>query len=248
MIPAFNLTPLHNGEYISFMGTALDISSDPALPASVRSARGLLENFHNRIKAAHVGGDESALSRERRVFDAERDRHYSSLAQLADVYTRHPDAAKAAAGNLLANRFASYGTISEVILQGLDDETADIDSILRDLETPALASALSLIGGTEWAAALKAAQVKFKEKSQQRNSERSDRNARIPDDIESLRKEANKAYRALVEKINAYNNTDEGAEPWPGIIGKMKTLITDTRHLLAMRRGRAAAQNETPAS
>lgn len=241
MIPPFNLNPLHNGEYITFTGNVLRITGIPEVPASVRALHGQLNAFHERIQAQHVSEDESELTSERRAFDADRDRHFSSLYQLADLYTRHPAAEKAAAGRRLTARFADYGTITEIIEQGIDDESADIDSILRDLEAPELAAAVRLIGGDDWVAALKTAQAGVKEKSAERNAERSERQAQLPEDIDTLRKKANKAYRNLIDKINAYNNTDEGAEPWPGIIQKMNTLIVDTRQVLAARRGRAAA-------
>ncbi|TCZ64715.1 DUF6261 family protein [Flaviaesturariibacter aridisoli] len=247
MITPFSLIPLHHGEYVAHTGTVLEITKDPALPASLRAARGLLQAYHQRILAAHAGGDESELSTERRIADGDRDRHYSSLAQLAALYTRHPEADKAAAGKKLDARFRDYGTITEITDQGIDDETFDIDGILRDLEAPEMAAAATLIGADPWIAALRSAEEAVIRLSLDRNTERSNRTQATPENIETLRKKANKEYHKLVGIINAFMITDEGAEPWPGLILKINTLIRDSRQVLAARQGRAAAAKQEAA-
>ncbi|RYY61667.1 MAG: hypothetical protein EOO12_14165 [Chitinophagaceae bacterium] len=248
MIASFSLIPLHHGEYVAHTGTVLEITKDPALPASLRAARGVLQAYHQRILAAHAGSDESELSTERRMADGDRDRHYSSLAQLAALYTRHPDAEMAAAGRKLEERFNDYGGITEITDQGMDDESFDINGILRDLAAPDMAAAATLIGADPWIAALRNAEEAVGRLSLDRNTERSNRTQANPENIETLRKKANKEYRKLVGIINAFMITDEGAEPWPGLTLKINTLINDTRQIVATRQGRAAAAKQEAAA
>jgi hypothetical protein len=241
MIQAFSLRRLHNGEFITFTKDFLQIISDPALPASVRAARAQLETTLRAIEAAHVGTDDSALSGERRELDARRDELYSGLRRLAEVYGSNPLANKAAAGRKLATRMADYGSLRDVISQGDADESADINALLRDLATPDLAAAATLIGAGDWITELTGVQAAFEQKTQERNEDRSDRRSARPENIDTLREKAGEAFRSLCRKINAYNDTEEGAAPWPGIITRVNTLMDATRTLLAGRAGRAAA-------
>jgi hypothetical protein len=241
MIQNFSLRRLHNGEFLTFTTQFLGIINNPQLPASVQSARGQLEAFCRSISAAHVGQDESVLSRERRELDAARDAQYAGLVALVQAYCSSKDAAKRAAAEQLLDRMNDYGTVSEVTRQGDGDESADINGILRDLATPALATAATLIGAGDWIDELRHLQAAFEQKSMERNADRSERLEAQPENIDALRVKATAAYRSLCSKINAYNNTEEGAEPWPGIIARINTLIGETRNMLAGRAGRAAA-------
>ncbi|RYZ61570.1 MAG: hypothetical protein EOO14_04695 [Chitinophagaceae bacterium] len=241
MIPEFSLRFLHNGEFITFSKEVLKITDVAHLPAVVQQRVAQFKTFLLTIEALHVEEDESELSKERREIDAARDRVYSGLAQLADTYRSNPVAEKSEAGRILSDRFADYGTVLEVTRQGDADESADLHSLLRDLGTPRLAAAATLIGAGDWIEALTHLQASFDQKSTERTAAHSERIQEKPENIDTLRPKAAEAYRKLVNSINSFYTTEEGAEPWPGIVGKFSTLIGETRNIMAIRKGRALA-------
>ncbi|RYZ22833.1 MAG: hypothetical protein EOO16_07355 [Chitinophagaceae bacterium] len=248
MIPAFNLRPLHNGEFLTFLKHALTLTDDPALPRVVAARRAALQGIYDRIRKVHVQEDESEINQQRRAIDAARDLQWSGLSQLAKAFTTSPVAEKAAAGRLLSGRIGDYGTVEEVTDGGDADESADINGLLRDLAQPAYAAAVALIGAGDWVAELARLQALFETKTVERNHERTERQSESPDSMETLRRQAMIAYRDLARKVNSFFEAEEGAAPWARITGEWATLIADTRTILKARAGRAAAESAPPSA
>ncbi|TCJ17837.1 hypothetical protein EPD60_06540 [Flaviaesturariibacter flavus] len=246
MIPEFNLRPLHNGEFLTFTKQVLKITDDPVLPRTVVSVRADLQLYYDRIEKAHVLEDDSEINKERRAIDAARDVQWSGLSQLAKAFATNPVPEKAAAGSRLATRMADYGTVEEVTDGGDADESADITGLLRDLQQPEYAAAVTLIGAGDWVAELTRLQALFESKSNQRNRERTERQQERPENIDALRLKATNAYRELYRKVNSFYIAEEGAAPWQRITSEWTTLVADTRNLLKSRRGRAAAASTPP--
>ncbi|RYY94542.1 MAG: hypothetical protein EOO11_17665 [Chitinophagaceae bacterium] len=249
MLDKINLRPLHNAEFLTFTDEFLKIFEGQQLPAQVTGACDALRVGYRKLFAAHVGEDESLLSRERREIDVARDEQYSGLRQIVTACLSNKIPEKRAAALRLDTRLKDYGTVRDVIEQGDADETTDIKGILRDLHEPGLAADITLIGGSDWVEELDRLQTLFDQKTTDRNNERGERRLDQPEDTDILRDKASTAFRKLCNKVNSFNETEEGADPWPGLIARGNALISNTRQLLKARKARAAAakaESSTP--
>ncbi|RYZ51236.1 MAG: hypothetical protein EOO14_18240 [Chitinophagaceae bacterium] len=148
------------------------------------------------------------------------------------------DPARRRAAQLLLARIGDYGTISEFTLQPFADESADITSLTRDVrESSELRDAAALIGAADFLDELGRLNTEFERTFLTRSAQSTGTGPSLGE----LRPMADKAYNTLCQKINSYCITEEGAEPWPGIIDRLNSLIAQSRTQLAARRGRAEA-------
>ncbi|RYY41213.1 MAG: hypothetical protein EOO08_02735 [Chitinophagaceae bacterium] len=237
-IAAFNRKPLHNGEVITFYTRTLETIPDAGLPASVLSARNVLQSLLHDMSGAHVALGASEHTQEAQELDAARDEQFSGLVLQCRAQAQHKDPARRRAAQLLLARIGDYGTISEFTLQPFADESADISSLSRDIrESNELRDAAALTGATDFLDELHRLNSEFERVVLTRSAEATGNGPSLTE----LRPMADKAYNTLCQKINSYCITEEGAEPWPGIINKINRHITEARTQLAARRGRAEA-------
>ncbi|MDR2127421.1 MAG: DUF6261 family protein [Prevotellaceae bacterium] len=161
--------------------------------------------------------------------DRVRDNIYGGLVDSLKGATRHFDPAYSAAATLLLDVFKHYGNIPR---KTLDDETAAIKDLLRELQQPALAAALETLGFTNWVDKLAAENAAFEQLMMQRYEQTADKTQyRMKD----TRKETDKYYHAIVSQIE--NMVLVGNAAVDALIREMNTVISRFKHILAQEKG-----------
>jgi hypothetical protein len=101
------------------------------------------------------------------------------------------------AAQTIYNSLKSYGNISR---KTLDNETAAIDDLIRELDEPALALAVVLIGLTVWRDQLEEENATFKQLMTERYDESAGRTSFR---MRTTRGETDKYYHAIVNRIES---------------------------------------------
>ncbi|RYY64897.1 MAG: hypothetical protein EOO12_08405 [Chitinophagaceae bacterium] len=246
LLSSLNRRPLHNGEVITLYTRTLEIVPATGLPAAVLTARNVLNSLVQDMSGTHVSQGGSLLTQQAQELEAARDEQFSALVFLCRAYSRHKDAGKCQSADELLACIGKFGNITEFTSQPDADESADVTSLLRDIrESSTLSAHADAIGATDFLDELGRLSTGFEAASLARTGERSTE-AGQPS-LDDLRPLADRAFNTLCRKINSFADTEEGAEPWPGIIARLNTLIHETRTLLKARKGRAASEPATGA-
>ncbi|TCJ15832.1 hypothetical protein EPD60_07685 [Flaviaesturariibacter flavus] len=243
-ISKVNLRKLRNPELLTFITRFLGlVKGSSALPLSLEARKTAVAQLLAQMESVHKTMQGSELTEVLTALDALRDEQYNGLFHLAAAWTCRTDDMRArAAGERIAAQMAVYGTVTEVTRDLPGSESANIRSLVSDLRNkPELAAAVALIGATPWIDTMDRANNDFETKWQERNQERAD--APESTGLADLRLKLYPAYAALCRGIESFNDTEEGAVPWPGIIAAVNALAAETNTRLAARATHAAASS-----
>lgn len=176
----------------------------------------------------------SAITDEKEAADMRRDELLTGSFELIRVTTKHFDATKCAAAKRLSVLLSTY--------QGSDkaeynDETSRIRNYIQELRSEKYTADATAIGLTEWIEPLEEANETCATLADQYNTEQRDKNA--AGKVRTLRLETDKAYRALVERINALTLLN-GDEKYADLITRWNTRIDAYRNAISRRLGSGA--------
>ena len=166
-----------------------------------------------------------------------RDKTFRGFADAVKSGLNHFDAAKQEAARKIKVVLDNYGNIAA---KTLDQETAAIDDLLRELrggDYPALVNTLVL---NEWVAQLDADNQAFKALMEARYGELAQRpTARM----KAARKEVDKAFLVIVDHVEALA-TINGAASYEPFIRELNVILERYKNILAQERGQRKAKND----
>lgn len=174
----------------------------------------------------------SAITDELSVADSERDTLFSGLAGTIKSAINHFDAEVKAAAGRLELLFGTYGNVA---IKPYDQETAAIIKLVEELEDP-YAADVAKLGLAPWVAELKSKNIAFDNLKNTRYSENA---AKPQQNLKEARLETDKAYRAIVKRINALIEVN-GEEAYADFVNEVNQRIESYNMVLAQRHGRNA--------
>jgi hypothetical protein len=175
----------------------------------------------------------NVISDELFTIDARRDAAINGILALVNAHTYNTDANLKAQALLLQNHLSAFG--SGIARDNYQSQTASIRNILQDWNArPELTAAVAALQMQAWQTELEAANTLFSDKYLARAQETG---AASPENIKSKRAEANEAWYALRDLINAYFTIEKGAPPYGPTVSFINGLIENYNNLIA-RRGR----------
>ncbi|MDR1341089.1 MAG: DUF6261 family protein [Prevotellaceae bacterium] len=162
--------------------------------------------------------------------DRKRDSIYRGFVDSVKSATNHFEPAHREAANLTLNIFNHYGNIAR---KTLDDETAAINDLARELALPAPAQAVSLIGANVWLNKLVEENNAFSELMKERYSETAGKTSFR---MRAMRAETDKFYHAMVSQIE--NQSLAGTVINESFIREINAVIERFKHILAQENGK----------
>ncbi|MDR1331589.1 MAG: DUF6261 family protein [Tannerella sp.] len=161
--------------------------------------------------------------------DHVRDGIFRGLVDTVEAAMHHFDAAYVEAANAINNLIKRYGNISK---KTLDDETAAIDDLLRELQQPALAQAVAQIGLGLWRDKLAQENTTLKQLMTQRYDETA---AKTPYRMKDARRETDRYYLAIINRIEGEHLA--GVAVNDAFVRELNAVIERFKHILAQEIG-----------
>lgn len=214
------LNRYRNGEYLQYMTDISELLNKQDLEAlQLTATKAVLDPLINKIDAAFKQSQGSGLTQEVIALDERRDRAIVGLRGVTDSYKYHFDTAIADAAGILNNIIVSHG--DNIQRLSYQEETAVINSIVKDMETEEEATAaIAALNLDTWLTELKESNSTFSAKYLDRVGEA----ALNPSaDIPELRVQATEAYRTLVTHIQAHA-TLSGTAAYTTILNQIDIL------------------------
>lgn len=241
MIQSIDLQNLRKGEYAQLIQDILNII------ALHDTAAMKVDRSYDQLQQA---GDElnvifrlprgSALTAGLEQLDQLRDNALRGIQTIALGHTYSRDAVIKTHAQRLVAHLGRYG--SHIATDSYQSETSNIRFMIADWNAqPELAAAIKALGLKDWQKDLEEANNSFDEKYVERAEERG------MDETESFkakRRQANSAYYALRDEINAHYTLTRAGEPYKTVVAAINGLLDFYNDLLARRAG----SNGEPAS
>ncbi|WP_435525227.1 DUF6261 family protein [Chryseobacterium indoltheticum] len=233
MMNSIDLQKLRNAEYLQYMkdfSGIINLNNPAQLDIEAKfnafiTKIGELEALYKKALA-------SEKTQELLLIDARRDAAINGIYYFLLSHTYHFENAKQQNAQILLENMALYG--SGIARQNYQAETATLNNLIRDWENkPELTNAIAEFSLTEWVAELKTANEEFNTKYLSRTQEYGDAS---PETIKLKREEANVAYYALRDRMDALHLLVETPpSPYATVINQLNAL-TDQYNVLLVNR------------
>ena len=233
-INSLDLPKLRNAEFLQYSNDAIGIiqRGDPAT-LNVATSYNAFKAVTAEIESLFKTDLSSPITASLQELDARRDDAISGIILTVQGYTYHFAPTTAAAAKTLDHHLSIFG--GGIARSNLQSETATINSIVADLRgKPELVAAVAVLGLDSWITELDTANQTFSAKYLDRTQEMG---AASPDTIRAKRLEAAAAWYKLRDKLDAYYEINEGAEPWATTMNSLNALINQYNTLIASRKG-----------
>jgi hypothetical protein len=229
-ITRFETQRLKNETHVQF-----NESIDPVLVANLAFIVGLSALY--QLYKASLITEVEALDYIRRsdrtkqiaTQDHVRDKIFSGFAASVKGAENHYETDLSEAAEKLHKLITHYGNISR---KSLDDETAAINDLLRELQTPSFAAAVDLLGFKNWTTRLADENARFEELMRQRYSELAERTTLR---MQTVRGETDKYYHAIINFIE--NLLLVGTPGLDAPVRELNVIIDRFKHILAQEKG-----------
>lgn len=241
---ALHLTPLSNEEFIQFFTQLLaSVSTDPdPLPTALLGAKTSAERTLDDIRLLFKRDHASRLTQKLVELDGRRDDYVVGLQDLCEGNCYNPDEGLREHAAILDRRLEVYGP--RIAKQNYPEETAIITHLVRDFrQDPACSAAVAALGLRPWVDALDTVNKEFDKVFLERNSFNVDTD--VPYTMIQKRDEMKDAYENLLNKLDGFYHTAEGAEPWARMVKTVDILTQEYRDIVATRKGRKEAKKES---
>ena len=249
MINSIDLQRLRNGEYSQLLQDVLSITSknDPAT-MQVEAQFNVLKAIATEIEILFKVPTGSAITANLEMYDLQRDNALTGILSLVRGYGYSDDDTVKKHADTLAVHLAIFG--SDIASDSYQSETSSIRNIINDWDTkPALTTAITALNLQSWRTALENANNSFSQtyllRAQEMGSD-------TTESLKAKRLQANDAYYALRDNINAYYTIKNGAEPYSTVVAFINGLLGNYNDLLARRTGgsdnTASEQTTVPAT
>jgi hypothetical protein len=172
----------------------------------------------------------SELTAEIHEQDSVRDGIFRGLADAVKSALNHFDADKRTAAQKLQVVFENYGNISA---KTLDQETAAIQDLLRELNSPSHAPSVNLLALGDWASHLEIENNKFEQLMLERYTETSERpTVRMRD----ARLKTDRMLRTILDRIEALILIN-GSDAYESFVRELNAVTERYKHILAQNKG-----------
>jgi paraquat-inducible protein B len=173
----------------------------------------------------------SELTAQIAALDQERDRLFRGLADSVKSNLNHFDAAKRTAAQKIEVVLERYGNIAA---KTLDDETAAIEDLYRELQKTENAACVATLDLTMWLSKLVETSRSLENLMMQRYEEVSKR----PNiHMRSTRKEVDKAFRGILDLLEALVRV-KGSNTNKDFIAELNAIMERYKNILAQEEGR----------
>jgi hypothetical protein len=179
----------------------------------------------------------SVLTREIWEQDARRNDIFRGFADAAKSSLHHFDHEKRTAARKLDIVFENYGNIS---IKTLDQKSAAIDDLLREVQTEQYTNIMLLLGLEEWANELRLTNERFTELMMERYRETA---SRPTIQMRATRLKVDKAFRAIINQVEALVLVS-GISVYAPFIKDINVVMEHYRNILAQEKGRRKQVNE----
>jgi hypothetical protein len=165
------------------------------------------------------------------IFDVDRfrDKTLRGFTDSVKGAMQHYEPSHSEAAGVLYNVFSHYGNIAK---KTLDDETAAINDLVRELNLPENANAVALLGFQGWQSKLVEENNRFVELMERRYSETADK---TPIRMKTARRETDKYYHAIISQLE--NQILGGMFVNEIFIRELNAHIERFKHILAQEIG-----------
>jgi DNA anti-recombination protein RmuC len=177
----------------------------------------------------------SDLTAEIMAFDHERDCLFRGLVDNVKSQLRHFDAAKQEAAQKVEVILEHYGNIAH---KSLDEETAAIEDLHRELTKPETSAQVAALGLDTWMEQL----VQVNRRLEQLMMQRYDEAAQRPDiHMRSVRKEIDKVFRSILDLLEALVRVN-GPDTNKAFLAELNAVMERYKGILAQEAGRRRIQ------
>jgi hypothetical protein len=232
---ALHLTPLSNEEFIQFFVQLLATvdNGDIPLPAALHGACIAAERHLAGIRTLYRRDKAPRLTAKIVAADGRRDDLVLALQDLCEGHTYNPDERLREAAILLDVRLEAYGPRTRKL--NYKQETGIIYAIVHDCrEDFDCAAAVSALGLENWIDALDAVNREFERLYAERIAYNTEND--LPYTLIEKREQMKEAYQNLLNKLDGFYHTAEGAEPWNRMVKMVDVLTQEYREILAARK------------
>jgi hypothetical protein len=167
--------------------------------------------------------------------DHKRDGIFRGFVDSIKGATKHFDPSSRDAANLLLDIFKHYGNIAQ---KTFDDETAAINDLVRELNQPAPAHALALLGMNSWLQKLVEENNVFTELMTERYTETANKTLFR---MRKMRAETDKFYHAIISQLEIQNLA--GISIDQNFVRELNAVIERFKHILAQETGGRKSKN-----
>jgi hypothetical protein len=232
MIKKINLILLLAVEHFKFMSSVcaifekLKVAND-----TVVALLAGLKQYVADAETALAHEKRNAKIREKNEADLVRDRLHSKLFNYLKTILYDPT----------DERFDDAQTVMKVVKNvgnpnRLPENVQSATLITLGNKLAPVAAQIAAIGAAKMVEDLTAANRRFIEAERDAREETVNLRANKPPTMGELRKQADPAYRAIVDIINAYANVPENRETWKNVMDEMNVLIARYEQTLAARK------------
>jgi hypothetical protein len=171
--------------------------------------------------------------------DHRRDHIFRGFADAVKSTLNHFDEAKKDAAHKISIVVENYGNIA---VKALDQETAAIDDLLRELASGNYPALIEILAFSDWLTQLNIENERFKELMMTRYGELAQRPSTR---MKSARSEVDKAFRALTTQIEALALVN-GSAAYAPFVRELNIIIERYKHIMAQEKGRKPVNNSKP--
>ncbi|MDR1984308.1 MAG: DUF6261 family protein [Prevotellaceae bacterium] len=147
------------------------------------------------------------------------DRYVTGIRETVLAATRHFDHNVAEAATAILNRLKAFGRVES---KSYEEESAAVKLLVTELQNTEYAPMSDLVGITEWLRRLEEAENEFEQLFNLRNTELADRTEGT---LREVRREIDKIYHAMVDRIDATATLDE-TNAYTEFIKQLNAYIT----------------------
>lgn len=242
MIESIDLQKLRNGEFSQLMQDVVNITAknDPAA-MKVEGSFKELQLMAAEMDALFKQPAGSAITAELENLDLLRDNALKGIQSVVHAHSYSEDAVMKNHAQVLDTHLALYG--GNITADSYQSETNSIRNMIIDWnEKPALTSAMAALGLQGWQKNLERANNSFSEKYLARAEEVGTDNT---ESFKAKRVQANTAYYALRDDINAHYTLTRASEPYKTVVSVINGLVGFYNDALN-RRGGSTEEPDAP--
>jgi hypothetical protein len=239
IITRMDYTRMRNEQHVTYFEMADALFGK--YPTGVPAITSLYETFRSHCATEVSLLDtiqNSPFTKKIEQADRERDEISGGLAAFVQSFERHFDLPLREAAGVIRRVLKRYGNIAR---KTLDQETAAIDDLLRELRDGDAPAAVQLLGLDSWMERLETANSHFKTLMLERNAEIAQRSALK---MKDARRVVDEAFLQLILQIEAVVRVN-GREPFGTLIDELNAHTLRSRNLLAQETGARKAKKET---
>ena len=241
-IDSINLPHLHNSEHLGFVFEVRKhiVACTPEqidIPQLFPAFNSAVDNEDESYKIVA----KSVYTKQIDNLDVVRDTTLDGMSSYLKSFLNHFDPAKRAAAERINNMIAAFGKVKN---KNYVAQSADVINMLQEFNG-SLKNDVAIIGMTDWVKKLEFDNNAFMTVFDERHDEQRQKNELTR--LRTCRIETDKAYMAIVKRINAGIEFN-GKEKYADFVAILNVSIAYYSNIIATRKGRATAKKKKEAA